>query len=264
MVSRKYWCVITDLVLVTKAVISPPIWKQRRDYCSIFKMLSSSEQSPFLYTEWITTHQSTTSTEHRYGGNTTTAQTIFLFVLFSRKTHPLCIFGCERVSSLQCHVHLFALRHPTLALMSQLHTLIYFFYLLYKYANFLSCCQIEIRRLEIPCRSLTDPLKYNTEWKKKLFLLLVDKLSLGGLENAVSSCLFSIIPFPHQIWLSVHNILCFSGCHQWLVLWFMCSFIRWKPNSHHLIIKQGLNIVFCQDGNPGCTDEAEFFQNALF
>lgn len=177
MVSQIYWCVITDLVLVTKAVISPPIWKQQRDYCSIFKMLYSSEQSPFLYTEWITTHhtewitthQSTKSTEHLYGGNTTTAQIIFLFVLFSRKTRLLCIFGCERVSSLQCHVHLFALRRPTLALMSQLHTLIYFFYLLYKYANFISICQIEIRRLEIPRCSLTDPLKYNTEGKKKTF-----------------------------------------------------------------------------------------------
>lgn len=165
MVSQNYRCVITDLVLVTKAVISPPIWKQRRDYCSIFKKLYSSEQSPFLYTEWITTHQSTESTEHLYGGNTTTAQIIFLFVLFSRKTRLLCIFGCERVSSLQCHVHLFALRRPTLALMSQLHTLIYFFYLLYKYANFISSCQIDIRRLEIPRCSLTDPLKYNTEEK---------------------------------------------------------------------------------------------------
>lgn len=42
-----------------------------------------------------------------------------------------------------------------------------------------------------------------------------------------------------------------------------CAFIRCKPNSHRLIIKQGLSIVICHDGNLGCSDEGRIIPEYL-
>lgn len=152
MVSQDYWCVITDLVLVTKAVISPPIWKQRRDYCSIFKMLYSSEQSPFLSTH---IKALTALCIFKVGIQcfATTAQIIFVclscFQGNSRKILLLCLFGRKRVSSHNamsiCLLSNFLLWpwrvSSTLSL--------YSFYLFYQYANYhINSCQVE--RLEIP------------------------------------------------------------------------------------------------------------------
>lgn len=160
MVSQDYWCVITDLVLVTKAVISPPIWKQRRDYCSIFKMLYSSEQSPFLSTH-IKALTALCILNVGIQCFATTAQIIFMFVFLVFKEIQGKLFCCvylgvkESLPTMPCP-SVYSQTSYFGPEESALHFL-YSFYLFYKYANYMIICcqivnssQIEICRLEIP------------------------------------------------------------------------------------------------------------------
>lgn len=122
-------------------------------------MLYSSEQSPFLSPECITTHQSINGTVRFTGG---------------RKTSVSVYLGVKE-----------------------------------SHENSDSVVKEESERWKIQVAHFRAPLKCNSlQNGDKVCCPYGWWLTIWWCKNAVSGDLFSVIPFPHQFLLSLHNIPC--------------------------------------------------------
>lgn len=131
-------------------------------------MLYSSEQSPFLFPECITTHQSINGTVHFTGGKEDFSR-VYSGVKESRE-------------------------------------------------NYDQVAKEESERWKILVAHFRAPLKCNSlQNGDKVCCPYGWWLTIWWCKNAVSGHLFSVIPFPHQFLLSLHNIPCFSDYHHLVI-----------------------------------------------